>query len=158
MNVANIIVGLLVVGLLIARQLRKRRIDEEKKPRLVLILAALGVVQTVQFVQQHQVAPSALGLLVVSLALGAGLGLVRARTVRLWREDGELWRQGSVITAVLWIVSIAVHLAADALIDATGGAHGLGSVSILLYLGITLGVQQLVTKSRAATVAHLGLH
>ena len=54
--------------------------------------------------------PADLALLVVSAALSPGLGVWRGQTIKVWRDaDGTLWRQGSVLTLVLWGVLIAAR-------------------------------------------------
>ena len=35
-------------------------------------------------------------------------------------KDGSAWRQGTVLTAALWIVSLATHLVLDAVTECSG--------------------------------------
>jgi hypothetical protein len=59
--------------------------------------------------------------------------------VRLWFEDGRLLRQGTAITAALWLIAIAIHIGDDQVI-APHDAARIGAVSLLLYLGVSLAV------------------
>ena len=85
---------------------------------------------------------------------GAGLGAIRAATVRIWRaQDGSAWRQGTMLTAALWLISLAAHLALDTIIDHASRIAALGTSSILLYLAVTLGVQREIVRRRTALPA-----
>ena len=57
-----------------------------------------------------------------------------------------------MLTAGLWIVSLAAHFGIDALIDHSTTAKGLGSADILLYLAVSLGVQREIIRLRAARI------
>ncbi|MEW2500324.1 hypothetical protein ACQPXB_02075 [Amycolatopsis sp. CA-161197] len=148
-NTVNILIGLVVLAWLCWRQTQKRLVREDRKPTVLLILAVLGVVSLASFFKGTTPGTPAVLLLIGSLVVAALFGLVRAYTVRLWRADSQLWRQGTWLTVVLWVVAIAVHIGLDFVIDANSPAKGLGSASILLYLAVSLGAQRLVVQSRA---------
>jgi len=119
-----------------------------------LALAAAGIVETAKVVGGHPLISATVAWLTVSLLAGAGLGAIRAATVRIWRaKDGSAWRQGTMLTGALWLVSLATHLALDATIDQSSGIAALGSSSILLYLAVTLGVQREIVRRRAEPLA-----
>jgi hypothetical protein len=80
-----------------------------------------------------------LGVLLVGDA--AGLGAVRAWTVRLWRSGNAVFRQGTWWTMGLWVVGIGIHALVGAL-------AGISDNTLLLYLGVTLAAQQLVLQAR----------
>jgi hypothetical protein len=152
-DVTNIVIGVAVVALVIYRQGVTRPVRERSAARLVLILGIIGVVEMVNASKAHHLGPSTIGWIVVGLLIGAGLGAARAATTRVWRDaNGTAWRRGSVLTAALWIVSLAAHFGIDALIDHSTTAKGLGSADILLYLAVSLGVQREVIRLRAARV------
>lgn len=144
---ANIVFGLAVLAWLLWRQLQKRLVREDRRPVVLLVLLVLGILQLSTYLKTASTSVTVILLLVASLVLAAGFGVVRALSVRLWRQDGQLWRQGTWITAGLWLVAIGVHIGLDALFDGT--VKGLGAGSILLYLAVSLGVQRLVVQSRA---------
>jgi hypothetical protein len=150
---AELLIGVLVVGLLIYRQLVARRVSASGV-RIALILAVLGVLETVQYLQkQHHVGGIAVAALGGSLVLAIAFGVARAVTVRIWQKDGTTWSQGSWITALLWIAALAAHLGYDYLLDKHHGTAGLGAATILLYLAITLGTQRLVLLQRASRLS-----
>jgi hypothetical protein len=152
-NVTNLIIGVAVVALLVSRQLMARRLNENY--RLSVILAVIGLVEFVNFLKSVH-GPHDDGRIIVALAgslvLAAVLGAARALTVRVWRQDdGQLMRQGTWVTAVLWIVSLAVHLGYDELVAGhIAGTNGgnVGDATIVLYLMITLAVQQFLLLAR----------
>ena len=152
-NVTNLIIGVAVVALLVSRQLMARRLNENY--RLSVILAIVGLVEFANFLKSVH-GPHDDGRIIValvgSLVLAALLGAARALTVRVWRQDdGQLMRQGTWVTAVLWIVSLAVHLGYDELVAGhIAGTNGgnVGDATIVLYLMITLAVQQFLLLAR----------
>ncbi len=153
-NVLSIVIGAAVLLLLLTRQVQKRTIKEDSRPTLLLVLTAIGLIDLVQFLSAHPANGTAIAMLVASLVLAAGFGALRAYTVRLWRENGVLYRQGTVVTLLLWLVAIGVHFGADVLIDGSGSAKGLSSAALLLYIAVSLGVQRLVVGSRVRDVAY----
>jgi hypothetical protein len=153
-NLANIAIGLIVVGLLLVRQLQPRPVREASSIRLVLILGAAGIFETSNAVGHHHLTAAAVAWLAVSLMAGAVTGAIRAATVRVWRaQDGSAWRQGTVLTAALWVISLGAHLALDTVIDHASRIAALGTSSILLYLAVTLGIQREIVHRRAAPLA-----
>jgi hypothetical protein len=138
---------------ILVRQVQKRSVKEDSRPIAYLVLAVVGVVEVADFVKSHPVNSEAILLTVASLAIAAVFGLIRAYTVRLWREDGQLFRQGNAVTIALWIVGIGIHFGGDALIDSS--AKGLSTTTIMLYLAISLGVQQVVVKARAGQLSRV---
>lgn len=143
-------IGVVIVGLLIYRQLVARRLSASGV-RIALILAVLGILETVQFLQkQHHAGGVTFAALAGSAVLAIGFGVARAATVRIWQKDGTTWSQGSWITALLWAAALAAHLGYDYLLDKHHGTTGLGDATILLYLAITLGAQRLVLLQRAS--------
>jgi hypothetical protein len=149
-NITNLVIGVLVLALLLSRQLATRRLSESY--RLSVILAIIGIVEFVNFLNGHPNDDGGIAVAVVgSLVIAALFGVVRALTVRVWRENGQLLRKGTWLTAVLWILSLAAHLGYDALVagPATGKNGGnVGDATVLLYLVVTLTIQQFILLDR----------
>jgi uncharacterized membrane protein len=147
----NVVIGIAVVGLLLARQMRTRPVREDSGPRIVIILAVIGVIELVGATKGHSVAGTTIAWIVGALLVGLILGAVRALTVTLWRTpEGTALRKGTVLTGVLWVVSLAAHLAMEVGIDHSTAVAGLGASSLLLYVALTLGAQREVVRWRAA--------
>jgi len=144
MTVTNLVVGILVLGLIVYRQLVPRPVQDNL--RLSLILAVIGVIELFSFLKNHHFDGTiALGL-VGSLVLAAVFGAARAAVTRVWIQDGQPWRKGGWLAAVLWVVSLGAHLGYDALVYKNSA---LGGVTILLYLAVSFTVQRVILLARA---------
>ncbi len=149
-GVTSLVIGLAVLALLLSRQLMVRRLTESY--RLSVILLVIGVVEFANFLKGHPGNPAGITAAVAgSLVLAGAFGVARSTTVRVWRQDGQLMRKGTWITAVLWILAVAAHYGYDALVAGhlTGkNGSSVGNATILLYLVISLTVQQFVLLAR----------
>jgi hypothetical protein len=153
-EVTNIVVGVIVVGALVAIQMRARSVRENSAARLVLILGVIGVIELYDATKGHTIGATTVAWIAGSLVIGALLGVARALTVKIWRvQDGSAMRKGTVVTAALWIVALGAHLGLEAGIDHSTKISGLGASSLLLYLALTLGAQREVIRWRAAQMA-----
>jgi hypothetical protein len=151
-NLSNLIVGIAVLVLFLGIQLRTRRLSESY--RLSIILAVIGIVEFANFLKGHPNHDGGIAAaLVGSLVIAAVFGAIRALTVRVWRENGQLLRKGTWITAVLWILSLAAHLGYDDLVAGhiTGKNGGnVGDATVLLYLVVTLTIQRFILLNRVS--------
>lgn len=148
MLVVDVILGVVVLVLLIYRQLSVRPVTASAL-RLIAILLIIGLLQTYRFLSQNHSHPLTLAAIGGSLVLAAIFGALRARTVRVWLDDGQAWSQGNWLTATLWIASLAAHLGYDILVAHGNGIRGLGVATIVLYLAISLGFQRVLVMQRA---------
>lgn len=152
----NLILAIAVVGLVLFRQLTPRQVTADAGWRLLLILGAVGVVQLGQFIDKSGwIGMIGIGLLAGSFGLAAIFGTLRAGSMTIWQErDGSWWRRGGVTTLVLWAISIGSHFGIDALAAHLAGPatdiRGLGNATLLLYLAISLGLQNLLVGRRVA--------
>ena len=144
----DIVLGIVVLGLLIYRQVSPRRVSATAL-RMTLILGIIGILQVTNFLSGDHHSTAVFAALAGSLVLAAGFGAARAATVRLWLRDGEAWTQGNVATALLWVLALGAHLGYDALVSHGQGESGLGTASIVLYLAVSLAVQRLIVQHRA---------
>jgi hypothetical protein len=151
-NLTNLIIGVVVLVLLLSRQLVTRRLSESY--RLSVILAVIGIVEFANFLKGHPKDDGGIAVaLIGSLVIAAAFGAIRALTVRVWRDNGQLLRKGTWVTAVLWVLSFAAHLGYDDLVAGhiTGKNGGnVGDATILLYLVVTLTIQRFILLRRVA--------
>ncbi|GAA4636229.1 hypothetical protein GCM10023196_085140 [Actinoallomurus vinaceus] len=95
-----------------------------------------------------------IGLLVVSLIASAIFGVLRGRTMPMWRgQDGLVYRRGGGVTLLLWLATVATRLALGALGQAVF-AEPFALDALWLGLGVTLAAQQLVMTHRATRLPH----
>ena len=147
----DLLIGLVVLAFILYRQLQTRPVRDNM--RLPLIIAIIGVVQLVQYLQHGHHGAGVAVALAGSLVLAAVFGAIRAPTVRIWVDGSQAWRQGTWLTAVLWVVSLGVHLGYDYLVEGKGSQSGLGTASLLLYFGVTFTIQRLILQARARRIA-----
>lgn len=151
-NLTNLIIGVVVLVLFLSRQLAARRLNESY--RLSVILGVIGIVEFANFLRGHPNDDGGIAAaLAGSLAIAAVSGAVRAPTVRVWRENGQLLRKGTWLTAALWVVSFAAHLGYDDLVAGhISGKNGgnVGDATVLLYLVVTLTIQRFILLQRAS--------
>ena len=148
----NVLVGLAVLALLLWRQLQPRRVREDGAMRLTVILLVVGVFQAYPVLSGHPPTTVVVLLLLAGLVSGAVFGTLRAYTTKLWIQDNEVWRRGTWLTLVLWLVAVGLHFGIDYLSEQQGAPAGLGSSTIVLYLAVTLGIQRFITQQRAVKV------
>jgi len=160
--ILNALIAVAVVGLLLYRQLVARRVKTDGGGRMMLILGVIGIAQLAQFVESSgSIGVFGVGTLVVSFAVAAVLSTVRSYSVRIWQsEDGSWWRRGTAVTLVLWLVSIGSHFGIDVLAGKLAGPtvdiHGLGNATLLLYLALSLGLQNMLVARRVANQVGAG--
>jgi hypothetical protein len=152
-----IFVDIVVVVWLLYRQRKVRRVWPRVNLRLAVVLAVIGLVELLDYTAQHHLSPAVAGVLALSFAVGAvTLGAVRAATVNIWRVEGAVLRQGTWLTVGLWILSLALHYGAEGWIDSLHGPGGVITASLMLWLGVTYGVQNAVVHHRAEGVIQAG--
>jgi hypothetical protein len=150
----DIVIGVAVVGLLVARQMRARPVREGSATRISVILGVIGLIELSDATKGHSVGTAPVVWIVASLVVGGALGAARAFSTKIWRvQDGSAMSKGTVVTAVLWVVSLGAHLAMEVGINHSTKIAGLGASSLLLYLAVTLGVQREVLRRRAGMPA-----
>jgi hypothetical protein len=149
-DAVSLVIGLAVLALVLFRQLATRRLSESY--RMSIIFGVIGAVQFADFLKGHPGNPGGITAAVVgSLVLAGVFGVARAITVRVWRQGGLLMRKGTWVTAILWIVAVAAHYGYDDLVAGhiTGkNGSNVGNATVLLYLVISLTVQQFVLLAR----------
>jgi hypothetical protein len=144
--------GVLVLIFVLLRQMSIRPVRRQLSIRTPVILGVIGLFEMFGYAGDHH--PTGLDVLWVvgTLVIGAAaLGAVRALTVRVWSTGQIVVRQGTALTMALWVVSLAAHLYVDG-----GGGHkgasGLEQASFLLYLALTLGVQNYFVYRRGLSL------
>jgi hypothetical protein len=156
MTSASALIWVAALAWLLSRQLQRRPIGGRRRGGrsgrrgpIALLLLLAGAVELVAFTEHHHLDATTVGILCASFVVGAGLGVARGFTVRLWVENGQLFRQGTLVTAALWVLAAGLHLGSAEVIRQAGGPAGASSASMLLYLALSLTVQTRVLRHRA---------
>jgi hypothetical protein len=145
-TVADLLLIAAAVVWVLARQVQLARV----KPRLLvlapLVLAFFGIRSLPASTWR---VPADLALLAVSAALSLGLGVWRGQTIRVWRNaDGTWWRQGSMLTLVLWGVLIAARGVLYGVDVAVGHREASDLGAVLVTLALSFAAQNTVTALR----------
>jgi hypothetical protein len=154
-TVPDLLIGVVVLGLLVFRQLQSRPVRGNQ--RLLLVLLVVGFIEMSYYLQRVHAGSAAIVALAGSLVLATVFGALRAFTVRLWIQDGQPWMRGSLLTAGLWVVALGAHLGYDYLVGQHKDIGQIGNATVLLYLVASLGVQRLVVSYRAQGLDPAGL-
>lgn len=142
-DLAEVAIGVVVLAWLFRRQLTARPVRERLTGALVL--TAIGAVQTIDtFPLQQRITLTTLAVLSASVVVGLALSAARAYSMRLTVVQGTLMRQGTVVTALLWLLSVASHV----VLGRADPVHS-GTASLLAYIGLSLLAQQVVVRIRA---------
>lgn len=152
MGVLDVVLGIAVLGLLIYRQLRTRRV--RASVRVPVVLAVIGVIQAENTLKTVHDTNAVVAGLAGSLGLALVFGVARAMTVRLSFREGQWWQQGTWLTALLWLAAVAAHFGYDALLGSNGAR--ISAATIVLYLAVTFGAQWAVVQFRSQRQPALG--
>ncbi|RNI25433.1 hypothetical protein [Flexivirga caeni] len=154
MNTAIIVLEvLLVIGLILARQLRTQRIKDNLL-KMPAILAVIGLVEASRFAGNHSVTTGQVAGVVAGLVVAAAVAWPRAHSMKVWRDaDGTWLRKGNLRTMGWWAVAIVGHIAtawAGPVVfgETSHGFGGFDSATMLVYLGVSLGAQGLFLEQR----------
>jgi hypothetical protein len=155
-SVGNIVTGLVVFAFILGRQVQTRPVKTDSAMKTILVLGGIGLVELDQatYGKGYTLGEATITLMVASLVVAAVLGAGRALSVKVWRDaKGTAFMRGTILTVILWIVSLAIHFGFEVAIDrSTTIPGGLGQVTILPYLAASLGIQREVARFRAAQV------
>jgi hypothetical protein len=139
-----------VVLLVIYRQFQTRPVSSRGlviMPAILLVLAAQSLSKT---------PPSgdlATGAIVLETLVGIGLGVLRGRSVLVWRdESGTWWRRGTLQTALLWGCTVAVRIAIIVGARALGDHGATRSGPLELAFGVSLAAQFAVIAERCGFI------
>jgi hypothetical protein len=152
-NPVNILLVAAVIVFVIFRQMTTQRVGG----KALLIPGALMVYGLYEayfgkhptgLLDPHHVVIS-VALFAIGLVLAAGTGVWRGVTVHAWRDQaGALWRKGTVMTVVAWVVSIGSRV-----LVGLGGGYVFHTAettaSLMIAAGVSLIVQNLVISRRA---------
>ncbi len=149
--------GALILVLVLLRQVRVRPVPRMFQPRLPVVIGVIGLFEMLSYAGNHHVSSSAWLWVLATLLVGAlGFGILRGLSMRVWSGGSWVLRQGNALTMALWLVSLLIHFVGDNA-QSHAGAAGLEGASFLLYLGVTLAVQNYVVYRRAQPLwAQLG--
>ncbi|GAA5160199.1 MULTISPECIES: hypothetical protein [Amycolatopsis] len=142
-----IVILVLVLWRVVYRQLRGSTITIRGLTLIPVILVVLGVANCARVLPQAS--GREIALLVADLAILLVLGVARAASTRLGLRNGYAFQKGTSLTLVLWLVTVAIRVGFAAAGASLGAAGALTSASVLLSVGLSIGVQNVLIYQRA---------
>lgn len=148
-NAFNYLVIAALVVWVLTRQLQARPVVVRKLFILPVILAVVGVESLNNAISKDggRFTTSDATYLAIDVVVTIIFGVVRGGSIRLYAQDGTLWRKGTWVTLAGWVLSFAAR-ALIGLVAADHGAKVEASSALILSFGISLGVQGAVVYWR----------
>jgi hypothetical protein len=149
-SVFDLVVDALVFAWILYRQRRVRRVRLRFGRRVPIILSLAGLVQFVHFTETHSLGSKVIGVAIGACVVGGALfGAIRAYSVTLAPMAKGVAQQASWLTIALWLVSLGALFATSGVVSSLHGPVGVTAASALLFMAISLGVQNTVVHHRA---------
>jgi hypothetical protein len=137
MNFSNYIIPVIILIWIIWRQMSPRMVT--KKTTLYLIIMIIGIVSVVGVNSKPKISFTATGIVIMAATLIVStvlLGALRAFSYHMWvADDGLVMRRGTIVTILLWALSIAIHLGGDHFVPGS-------DVFTTFYIGLSLLIQR----------------
>jgi hypothetical protein len=150
---AYAIIGVLLIGLVIARQVGERRMTIGKLAVMPIVFVAIPLLQDHELGHRLVSSPLAIPLMVVGILVGAGTGVARAMTMTVRLEGSTLVTKGSWKTVLTWVVLIVVRLGLAGLAALLGVPEGLGEA--LFCAAASFAAQNLLLAVRSGAIGAL---
>ena len=151
MSPTEIIIILALTGYAIYQQTRKHQVTGQNRFKLAIIYGVVGLIVGGIYLPRNA---AAWGLLVLSLALSAGVGLLRGRKTRVWAAaDGHVYSQGTVLTISLFLGLVAAKFAigTGAYFLHISDDGGFGEVLIMIAIMVAFQAELIWRRARALT-------
>jgi hypothetical protein len=150
MSLLDLVLDALVLAWVLYRQRRVRRVRLRFSTRVPVVLLLLGLFQFVHYTETHSLGAEVSAIVIGSFVVGAAVfGAVRALTVRLIPVERGVAQQATWLTIGLWIISLGVHFSLSPVVSSLHGPIGAIGASVLLYLALSIGVQNTLVQRRA---------
>ncbi|GAA3556192.1 hypothetical protein GCM10022222_44750 [Amycolatopsis ultiminotia] len=139
------------IGYLLLRRLAGQPAQAKQMLVVPAVLTVIGLSDVKDVVHS----PLALGFLVVTALLSAGIGALRGASIRLFEREGVVYMRYTAVTVVLLVVNVAVKFGANLLLGAIDQSQVavLGN-TLMLTLGVSMLLEGVVTMGRALRGEH----
>jgi hypothetical protein len=151
MTTYDIIAILALTGYAVYRQTRVNQVRGAGRFKLALIYGIVGI--CVGGFNWPSGA-AGIGLVLISLALSAVVGLWRGKLTRMWvGDDGQIMTQGTVVTVGLFLGMIVVKFGIGAWASIAHIDNGEGFGEVLVMIAIMVAIQAELVWRRAQKLA-----
>ena len=145
-------IAALVLYRVVYRQWRGTLLSRKRLLTLPFILTAIGAFSAATALQSATATEYA--LLAGDVVILGLLGVLRSSTLVLSAREGTTFVKGTPLTLVLWFATIGVRVGFSFIGAALGVSNTVTSSTIMLTIGISIGVQNAFTYNR---IQKLGL-
>ena len=145
--VLGILIGLLVLVRVIGRQVTGSLVTQKSLVVMPLILLGVGVLSLSSAV--HGASTGELAYLALDCVVLLGAGLARGASIRLTPTEQGLYQKGTVVTLLLWLLTIALRVGASFASAALWPHSTLSRSALALTIGITIGAQNAMIYRRS---------
>ncbi|MFD2418774.1 hypothetical protein [Amycolatopsis pigmentata] len=143
-------IAAVVVWRVIIRQWRGSAITVRGLVLIPGILVVIGVSNCLAALSRASAGE--IELLVADVVVLIGLGVARAASTTVTTRGGNAFQKGTVLTLLLWLTTIVVRIGVAVLGTRLGVAGPLTSASVVLSMGLSIGVQNAVIYLRARSL------
>lgn len=142
-------IGVAFVVFVISRQIRRRQITWKGLTILPVWFVALALIVDHTFLQRLNTT-TAIAFFAAGTLFAAAMGFVRNATMRVWMTPEGPFCEGNWRTGATWIATFAVRGAMFVAAAKLGATEGAGEA--MLFVAVTLGVQNLLLAKRAGLI------
>jgi hypothetical protein len=124
---------------------------DTRRWRMPLVLVVLGVTSLTSLGHRHPpvtITGTDTAFLIAAALISLILGVLRGFTVHVFSEAGQLMQRYSLLTAALWIATVAVRAGLDLTAPSLGVGKPVASASLMLMFGISLLGEALAVTAR----------
>ena len=148
-NAVNYVIIAALVVWVLTRQLRARPVVVRQLFVLPVVLAVVGIgsLNSAASKAGSHFTGHDTTWLAIDLAATILFGVLRGASVRLYPQDGVLWRKGTWLTLAGWVLSFAAR-GAIGVLASDHGAPVVASSALVLSFGVSLAVQGVVVYWR----------
>jgi hypothetical protein len=153
MSPIEILAIVALVGYAIYKQTHVSEVNGKSRFKLAIIYGIVAA-SVGGFAVPHT--PTALGLLLGSIALSVVLGTLRGRLTKVWMSaDGRIYRQGTVLTVALFLGLIAAKFALGtfAYLEHTHDAETFGEIMLMIAIMVAVQAEIVWRRAKALTTS-----
>lgn len=155
MSPIEILILVAMVGYAIYQQTRKHQVVGNKRFKLAIIYAVIGLVVG----GLNKPTNTAVALLVASIALSIAVGLLRGRLTKVWAaRDGHVYSQGTPLTIGLFfgLVAAKVAMGTAAYFLHISDDGGFGEILLMIAVMVAFQAELIWRRARALSPATPG--
>jgi hypothetical protein len=147
LEMVSVLIWVAVAVFMFVRQFQPHPLNERRLMILPLALVVLGA-RGMSGVDSF----ATVSFFALNAVMAVGFGIWRGLSFRVWAQGNGPWAQGTLVTLVLWIVSVVMRLVLAGAGHVAGISMGSATAELSVLLGITFAAQNLVIWTRSTSL------